>query len=315
MSRAASSLEPDARLRSDDRLALLLVPTFLRLLLHIPLARRFVCRVLAPTGIYAYTIARTKYIDAAFQQALAQGFDQVLIFGAGFDTRALRFQALALNTRIFELDMAPTQQAKLGQYARRGLRVPANLTFIPIDFNTESLSEKLHAAGFANGARTLFVLEGVLMYLQPESVDATFQVIQAFAGQGSAVVFDYVRQSALSRTKAHYGASRITATVAKAGEAWQFGIAREALEPFLASYGLHLTDYKDARALELAYFTDATGTLLARVNATHCLVQAVKTGKQSEALQDAIRASAVGQERWLVNRDELRAATPQPKRD
>lgn len=81
--------------------------------MHIPLFRTFYCRILAPAGIYEYVIARTKYIDAVFKRALSEQFDQILLFGAGFDTRALRFQAAAQHTRIFELDASPTQQAKI----------------------------------------------------------------------------------------------------------------------------------------------------------------------------------------------------------
>ena len=106
VSRAASSLESDNHYRSDDHIALLLVPTFLKLLLklttHIPLIRRFYSQVLAPKGIYEYTIARTKYIDAVFKETLADGFDQILIFGAGFDTRALRFQTSLRKRGLLE---------------------------------------------------------------------------------------------------------------------------------------------------------------------------------------------------------------------
>ncbi|MGD2105387.1 MAG: hypothetical protein PVJ55_09805, partial [Anaerolineae bacterium] len=71
VSRAASSLEPDGCYRSDDHLALLLVPMILRILLHIPLMRWFFRRAFAPRGIYEYTIARTKCIDKVFVEALA----------------------------------------------------------------------------------------------------------------------------------------------------------------------------------------------------------------------------------------------------
>lgn len=275
-SRAASFLESDDHFHSDDKIAVLLVPAFLRLLLSIPLSRRFICRILAPRGIYAYTIARTKYIDAVFRQALSEGFDQVLIFGAGFDTRALRFQRFAGDTRIFELDMLPIQKAKLGRYAQRGLRIPGNLEFISIDFDKESLDEKLDKAGFDRGGRSLFILEGVLMYLRPESVDATFKVIREFAGERSEVVFDCVRASVLRRAGEHYGERAITASVARAGEGWQFGIEEEAIEPFLAKYGLKLSERNAAQDLERLYFTDAAGKNLARVNGTHFLVRAVK---------------------------------------
>ena len=276
LSRAASSLESDSHYHSDDHLALLLVPIFLKLLLHIPLARKFCCRVFPPKGIYEYTIARTKYIDAVFQQVLADGCDQILIFGAGFDTRALRFRTEAANTKVFELDAPVTQKAKLGQYARRGLSIPANLEFISIDFDRASLSDKLEEAGFRKGRRSLFVLEGVLMYLQPESVDRTFKVIEAFAGEGSVIVFDYVRASVLRLAGSFYGEREIVKSVAKAGERWYFGIEEGELAQFLGHYGLIVGEHRDAQDLEQMYFTAAGGENVGRINGVHCLVKAVK---------------------------------------
>jgi methyltransferase (TIGR00027 family) len=257
-------------------MALLLVPTFLKLLLHVPLVRRFYSRVLAPKGIYEYTIARTKTIDAAFKEALAEGVEQILIFGAGFDTRALRFQAQAGDTRIFELDVPITQQAKRDQLANRGLSIPANLEFIAIDFDRESLPDKLDAAGFRRGRRSLFVLEGLVMYLQPASVDATFKVIADFAGPDSEVVFDYVRASVLRQAGATYGEEEIATTVAQAGEGWQFGLEEGELPGFLDTYEFRVREHWDAHDLERRYFTTASGALVGRVNGTHCLVRAVK---------------------------------------
>ena len=282
VSRAASSLESDSHYRSDDHIALLLVPTFLKLLLHIPLFRRFYSQVIAPKGIYEYTIARTRYIDAIFKEVLAEGFDQILIFGAGFDTRALRFQTETGDTKISELDVPITQKAKLDQYAKRGLSIPANVEFISINFDKESLSEKLEEAGFGRGGRSLFVLEGLLMYLQSESVDETFKVIEEFAGEGSVVVFDYVRASVLRQEGSYYGEREIVKSVSKAGERWYFGIEERELEGFLKKYGLRVSEHKDAQELEQMYFTNASGEIEGRINGTHCLVRAVTPATSQE---------------------------------
>jgi methyltransferase (TIGR00027 family) len=277
VSRAASSLESDSHYRSDDHIALVLVPTFMKLLLHIPLIRKFFSQIIAPKGIYEYTIARTKYIDSIFTEVLAEGFDQILIFGAGFDTRALRFRTEAGDTKIFELDVPITQEAKLEQYEKRGLSIPANVEFISIDFDKESLSEKLEEAGFCKDRRSLFVLEGLLMYLQPESADGTFKVIESFAGKGSEVVFDYVRAPVLRQAGSYYGEREIVKSVSKAGERWHFGIEEGELERFLKKYGLRVSEHKDAHELERMYFTDASGKNIGRINGTHCLVRAVKS--------------------------------------
>ena len=175
VSRACSVLETNPYYMSDDNIAPLLLPSGLRPFLHISLVRRLFTKVAAPKGIYEYVIVRTKYIDAVFKQALVEQFDQILIFGAGFDTRALRFQDAMGNTNVFELDVPLTQQAKIGQYEKRHLAIPENLTFIAIDFNKESLSTKLNEAGFSKNQRSLFILEGLVMYLQPSQLMKHFE--------------------------------------------------------------------------------------------------------------------------------------------
>jgi len=269
-------LETNHYYKSDDHIAPLLLPSGLKPFLHISLARRLFTKVAAPKGIYEYVIARTKYIDAVFKQALAEQFDQVLIFGAGFDTRALRFQDAMGNTRVFELDVPVTQQAKIIQYQKRHLAVPPSLTFIAVDFDKESLSMKLDEAGFCMHRQSLFILEGLVMYLQPESVEATFQTIRDYAGKGSWVVFDYIYASVLRKEGIYYGETGIVQTVSGAGEQWHFGIEKGEIEQFLAKYAMQLIDHKDAKDLEQAYFSDSNGKIIGRVNGTHCLVTAEK---------------------------------------
>jgi methyltransferase (TIGR00027 family) len=232
--------------------------------------------VAAPKGIYEYVIARTKYIDAVFKQALTKEFNQVLIFGAGFDTRALRFQEVIGNARIFELDVQVTQQAKINQYQKRHLAIPQNLTFIAIDFDKESLPMKLNEAGFCMHRKTLFLLEGLVMYLQQDSVESTFQTIMDYAGKGSWIVFDYIFASVLRKEGTYFGETGIEQTVSSVGEQWHFGIEKGNIEQFLAKYAMKLIDHKEAKDLEQEYFTDSIGKIIGRVNGTHCLVTSEK---------------------------------------
>jgi methyltransferase (TIGR00027 family) len=150
------------------------------------------------------------------------------------------------------------------------------LTFIPIDFDKDSLSAKLEEAGFKRRKRSLFFLEGLLMYLQPESVDGTFRIIQDFAGMGSQVVFDHVYSSVLRHEGRFAGEKKIVDQVTRAGESWQFGIEQDEVEQFLSKYELKLCELMDADRLEQTYFTDPTGSLVGHVNGTHRLVRAEK---------------------------------------
>lgn len=195
---------------------------------------------------------------------------------AGFDTPALRFLSLVQHTRIFELDAPITQQAKIQQYGRHRLSIPPNVVLVAIDFDRESLPDRLDAAGFQRDQRNLFVLEGLLMYLEPESVRATFRTIQKYAGPGSWIIFDYVQDSVLRHENKLYGEEGLVQMVARSGEQWRFGLEPEEVDSFLATHCFDVSDHKDAQQLEAIYFTDPNGRLVGRVDGTHCLVTAVR---------------------------------------
>jgi methyltransferase (TIGR00027 family) len=276
LSRAVSSLETSSQLRSGDHLAVALLPSFFQVLARIPLFRQFHRRVFAPAGAYEYVIARTKYIDSVLTRALAEGCEQILLFGAGFDTRALRFQEESRRARIFELDAPPTQQAKIQQYRRRKLEIPPNLFFIPMDFDKDSRPQSLDHSGFLRGQKSLFILEGLLMYLESASVAATLSTIQEVAGPGSWVVFDYVKASVLRPADRDQGDEELLKTVSRVGEQWRFGIEPAEVGALVASYGFAVSEHKDADDLEQMYFMDSAGRRVARVNRAHQIVLAVR---------------------------------------
>ncbi|MBN1437962.1 MAG: SAM-dependent methyltransferase [Anaerolineales bacterium] len=272
--RAVSALEKDPLFRSGDRIAVSILPDFMRALVRIPGAGRLLVRAITARGIYEYIIARTKYIDAAFRVALAGGVDQILIIGAGYDTRAVRFREESGRTKFFELDAPITLQSKIDQYRQRRIATPPNLVFVPINFDKESIPEKLAQARFRRGVKTLFLIEGVLEYLQPESVDRTFRTIRDVAGAGSEIVFNYAYASVIRGEGQLYGEKGALQTLSSVGEAWHFGIEKGAIGSFLAKYGCEILDHRDTRELEELFFKDPSGRIVARINGTHCLVRA-----------------------------------------
>lgn len=286
MSRAASYLESSRNYHSNDHIAVEILPRFIKVLIHISLFRNLLVRFLAPLGVYEYVIARTKYIDAVFEKALIDKFDQILLFGAGYDTRALRFQGKAQHTKIFELDESHTQQAKIKQLRKCDLSIPSNLVFIPIDFEKESLSQKLDVAGFQKGKRSLFILEGLLMYLEPDAVQETFQVIRKYDGTENRVVFDYIQASVLRHDNTLFGEAELIKSVHKAGEPWRFGIEPGEIELFAAAQGFEVKDHKCAQSLDVDYFRDKDGRMVGRVNGTHCIV----TMEKRKALKPLMQA-------------------------
>lgn len=277
MCRALSFQENNPYYKCDDYVA----PSLLPRILQMPGLCKLAIRLFAAKGIYQYVIARTKYIDAAVRQCIDSGFTQIVIFGAGFDTRALRFSGKPAKIRFFELDAPTTQKSKILQYEKRRFNIPPDVHLIPIDFDKESPSLKLEQSGFSRNEKSLFILEGVLMYLQPKSVDETLRTISGLALPGSEIVFDYVHASVLRHENTGYGANGAADMVSSQGEKWNFGIDENEIEQFLDGHHFRLIDKRNAKELETMYFTDESGRTVGRVNGTHCLARAAVSSSRS----------------------------------
>ena len=273
-SRAASYYEEDPCYRSGDHVATLLVPWFMKYISKSGFLRKMFMARFAPKGVYEYVIARTKYIDHVFSDAVGQGFEQVLIFGAGFDTRSIRLLQNDSDVRVFEVDAEVTQTNKLRRFEEVGISIPGNTTYIAIDFNRDDPLELLIANGFQLGKRCLFILEGLLMYLSSDAVDNTFRLIHDLSGEGSRVVFDYVHSSVLNHEERYFGERELMKNVSDAGEPWTFGFEEGRVGEYLRGCGFNIEEECDTQILEKKYFSGYDGELLGRINGTHSIVLA-----------------------------------------
>ena len=113
-------------------------------------------------GMNEYMIARTAYFDRLFAEALTEQRAQIVLLGAGYDTRAYRFANLNHGTKIFELDASPTQEQKRKYIQSARISVPEHVEFVPINFNTQRVEDVLKEAGYQDDQKTLFIWEGVI---------------------------------------------------------------------------------------------------------------------------------------------------------
>lgn len=210
-------------------------------------------------GARASGIARTRLIDDALKEALAQGVDQVVLLGAGFDSRAYRLAGIEA-VRVFEVDHPATLERKRLRLLRRLRRLPGHVVFVPVDLDRQDLVEALRTAGFRPHARSFFVWEGVTNYLTARAVDQTLRFVGS-AAPGSGLVFTYVHQDVVSGSWVGEGLRSLTATLRRAGEAWTFGIHPTALPELLAVHGLELV--RDVGSVEYrARYLGAPGSHL-----------------------------------------------------
>jgi methyltransferase (TIGR00027 family) len=271
-------VERDERFRGPDDIAGKLVP-FLPKLLFLKCAplRKLLIRRIMPRGIYEYVLARTELFDRAFRDAVLGGFSQIVILGAGFDTRAVRFHDGNRDTAIFELDAPITQQAKIEQFEKKGVEIPEEVTFVPIDFDKEDMAEKLYGAGYRNDCRTLFMMEGVTMYLSENGVTATLESIRDNSATGSMIVFDYIEASVLRREDTLYGEKDIYRITRDNDEGWTFGIEEGEIETFLSERGFRLAEHYTPAELQRIFLTAEDGTVYGKINGTHSIALAATT--------------------------------------
>ena len=273
VSRASSFYEKSPYYESNDNIAPRLLPKFIHLLIKSRRMRIFLLKICAPRGIYEYVIARTKVIDEIFLNAISNNFEQILLFGAGFDSRGIRLVDADDKVKVFELDVNTTISDKIKQYKKRKID-PGEVIYVKIDFNTEKIDDKLKAAGFQYNRKTLYILEGIIMYLNESAVNEDFRFISESAGGGSEVVFDYIYKSVLEGKNLYYGEKSIFNRVKKSGEGWIFGIAEGEIKTFLQERRLALIQRMDSNQLEEKYFQDEENIILGKVNETHCIVYA-----------------------------------------
>jgi methyltransferase (TIGR00027 family) len=181
-------------------------------------------------------IARTKLIDDWIAQA-ACGIDQVVLLGAGFDTRAWRLDALA-SARIFEVDHPNTASVKQ-ERLRSAQADLKKVTFVKVDFETDDFDQLLRAAGFDAARPAIVVWEGVSQYLSGEAVCGVMRWVGRLA-PGSRFIFTYVHEGVLNGSVAFVGADKVIAKVDGSGEPWRFGLLPEELPAFLRERGLSL---------------------------------------------------------------------------
>src|SRR5262245_45952138 len=206
--RALESAKPPSLRVLHDPYSDRLLPAGLRLLRRLsalPLVRRgltsFVDR--RWPGMRSSVVARTRLIDDWLSGAIRDDQDQVVVLGAGLDTRAWRLAALA-RTTVYEVDHPSTSAAKRTRLAAWGADL-RRVRFVEVDFDRDDLVDRLMQAGLDVARRTVVVWDGVTNYLQAESVDAVMRWVGRLA-PGSQIIFTYIDTAVLDGSSRFDGA-------------------------------------------------------------------------------------------------------------
>jgi len=215
--------------------------------IHHALVRRLLLgaeRLLLP-GIISHYLARKRQIGSAVENAIAAGCTRLVVIGAGYDCLAWLLHRRHSRVEFVELDHPATQELK-----RKALGGAGNLSHRPIDLTSENPSTAIAGSGGA----TVFVIEGLTMYLPADRVAAILKDVAALAGTGGKVIFTFMERGE-NGSMGFYGESRLIARWLRArNEPFLWGIAREKMPAFLKDSGLRvdeLYDHDDLRRNQL----------------------------------------------------------------
>ncbi|HZQ52492.1 MAG TPA: SAM-dependent methyltransferase [Bryobacteraceae bacterium] len=239
--RALGAKNPDPNFRNPDYLAAQLLGAPERALLvdHVRAAidldyQTAMQRLPPPSPALVTThLLRTRHIDLALRNALSAETRQVVILGAGYDTRAYRFHDQLAGMPVFEVDRPATQKYKKLRVREALGEVYKSVRWVAATPGDDDLLTKLRSAGYSERLRTFFVWEGATYYLPESGIRNVLRFVSAHSAPGSTIAFDYMDES-------NPGINNPTDFHARVGEPLLFGFAKGGASAFVRSEGLEV---------------------------------------------------------------------------
>jgi methyltransferase (TIGR00027 family) len=212
----------------------------------------------AARAFRAFMATRSRYAEDRVAGSVARGVAQYVILGAGLDTFAYRNPFPQI--RVFEVDFPATQRWKRELLAEAAIFAPANLTYVPVDFERTALIPALAEAGFDASRPAFFCWLGVVPYLTLSAFRATLEAIASLA-PGSAISFDYGQLPHSLRPHRRAVFEKVAERVAAAGEPFRLFFTPAELDDLLRHAGFPRFEQLDSAQLNDLYFAGRTDGL------------------------------------------------------
>lgn len=159
-------------------------------------------------------VMRSRYLENEVDQAVGRGLSQYVILGAGLDSFAYRRLDLVKVLRVFEVDHPATQAWKRTRLQEAGIELPPNLSFVPVDFEQQSLIDSLRMSGYRTDVPGLFSWLGVTVYLTLDAIFDTLRTVAALA-PGTEIILQY----SVPKELVNWETQKILAVIMAAGAA------------------------------------------------------------------------------------------------
>jgi methyltransferase (TIGR00027 family) len=258
--RAMESLKPENERGCYDPLAVQFLSTKYRILIKFTFLAKIIFWLLVRRRLPCATdqvVARAPYYDEYLKECIDSGIKQLVILGAGYDTKAYRFNELKGRVKVFEVDLPTIQKVKIDRVKKIFGFLPDYVVYVPIDFNKEKLEKRLFESAYDGNLKTLFIWEGVTYYISAEAVDETLAFVSKNACEGSSIIFDYIFKSVVDGTCELEEAREWRQIHLGFGEAL-FGIAEGTIDKFLSDRGFCQIHNVTPELLQSTYFRRAS---------------------------------------------------------
>jgi methyltransferase (TIGR00027 family) len=194
-------------------------------------------------------VVRTRAIDDRVRYAIQGGARQLVLLGAGLDSRGCRLDE-AREIEVFEVDHPATQRAKRERLHAYMGKLPTNIKYVAVDFERDALEARLLESGYNPAVQSVVVLEGVVDYLTEAAVQNTLSILARLLAPSSWLIFTYTHKSALDGSNTFNGARRWRYLSRVSAEPFIFGFEPDKLDEILSSYLFMLQS--DASTAEIA---------------------------------------------------------------
>jgi methyltransferase (TIGR00027 family) len=198
---------------------------------------RWIERITLP-GIVAHFWRRKRWIERRCREAIAQGFERVIVLGAGFDTLGIRLCNEYVHLAVVEIDHPATQAAKRRAFAKGSIEPPAQLKVVPLDLGGAPLPESVRADRRA----TFVIAEGLLMYLPPADVEGLFDALRGLPVDRLRFLFSFITRWPDGSSGFHPRSALIDRWLAWRGEPFKWSIEPPCIPDFLASHRFDLVE-------------------------------------------------------------------------
>ena len=219
-------------------------------------AKRFPTKNLLDEYFLPIILPRNRFAEDIVEAKQRTGDVQYVLLGAGLDSFALRNKSK--NVDVFELDLYETQVFKIERMRRLFEKKRPRVHFVEIDFNKDSIAERLANSGFNPKIRSVFSILGVSYYIPIEIFFKTVSLISQIAAPGSGLVFDYYeKENSFAPTLTKL--ARLKQIASDCGEQMADGYDPNEVAELVRKAGFESCEDLSPQDIDETFFKDSTG--------------------------------------------------------